>query len=504
MRDLRKCLEPRVVAAVVAFLIMTIAIVFLPVGVANNGELDRIMLENNLYSLQNEEDNYFSYFVKEYGVSQYYNDYIDQTASFSTQKPLISAAVALDRVFTGDDGVFDIRFFGFLQVLLCTLAVFLFVDYLSYGKKKLTGYLIAALVVLVLVDTGYTAYFNSFYANGLEYVCFLVAMTSIFLIKQERYNRYVLAVLFGLSSFVFLFARTRNAWAGMILAVVSLLLKKPKDMRVKGDRLFHQLLLSISVLLFASSLTAFLMTPQRIGNIHEYNTMARGALKTSQDLEKTLDDFNLYRQYALLYDSTFYDKYPLAFVDGEQFSEDFYEQFNFFDIATYYIKNPAQFYEMLKFSLHNAYTIRPQSTGNFLKEAQQAPGARTNFFTLYSTLKEVIIPRTVGVFYIWLALLYFFYIRSEYNVKIMTAITCIGISQILIAIVGSGDADMTRNMFLYGVVFDFLNLLLLSSSLNGFVNGLYVKRAKASRERMLAQEAVEEEHTEKEEVVLSK
>lgn len=498
--------EPKLIAALVAFIIMTVAIVFIPVGVANNGELDRIMLENNLYSVQEESaDNYFSYFIKDYGVSQYYNDNIDKTGRFSTQKIFISAAVAIDRLITGDDGIFDVRFFGFLQVFLCAAAVYLFVDYLTYGKKRTTGYVIGALVVLVIADTGYTSYFNSFYPNGIEYVFFLMAITSIFLIKQHRYNRYVLAALYGVSSFIFLFARTRNAWAGLILAVLSLLLlTKQTDINYLKDKLFNKVLIFISAALFASSLTAFLITPQRIENIHKYNAMARGALKTSQDLEETLNEFNMYRQLALLHDTTFYDKYPIAFVDGEEFAADFYEEFSFLNMAAYYVKNPSQFYEMLKFSLENAYTIRPQSTGNFLKEFGRPAGEKTNFFTVYSTLKEFLIPRTVGVFYVWLALLYFFYIRSEYNVKIMTAITLIGVSQILIAIIGSGDADMTRNMFMFGVVFDFLNLLMLSSALNGFMNGIDAKKVKSDLQRIDLQEETEAENIIKGELSLIK
>lgn len=490
-------LQPKVVAAFVAFLIMTIVIVFIPVGVANNGELDRIMLENNLYSLQTESaDNYFSYFVKDYGVSEYYNDYIDKTGSFSTQKIFIRVAVAVDRIFTDDNGIFDVRFFGFLQVLICTFAIYLFVDYLTYGKKPLTGYVIAALVVLVLADTGYVAYFNSFYPNGIEYVSFLIAITSIFMIKQARYNRYILALLFCVSSFVFLFARTRNAWAGIILAVLSLLLMtERKDKNYSKDKIFNKVLISISVFLFISSFTAFFVTTQSIENIHKYNAMSRGALKTSQDMESTLDDLNVYRQFSLLHNTTFYDKYPIAFVDSEEFSVDFYDRVDFVSLASYYARNPAQFYEMLKFSLENAYTIRPQSTGNFLKESGQPEGEKTSFFTVYSTIKDEMIPRTIGVFYVWLALLYFFYIRSEYNVKIMTAITLIGVSQIFIAIIGSGDADMTRNMFMFGLVFDFLNLLMLSSVLNVYINEIYTKKAKPRVQQKKLSEKIEIDKT---------
>lgn len=497
-----KLSEPKTAAAFVSFIIMTLAIVLIPVGVANNGELDRIMLENNLYSVQElDVDNYFSYFIKDYGVSQYYNDFIDKTGSFSTQKIFISAAVTIDRLVTGDDGIFDVRFFGFLQVLLFTFVIYLFVDYLTYGKKRLTGYVIGSFTVLILVDTGYTSYFNSFYPNGIEYVFFLIAITSIFLIKQKRYNRYALAVLYGISSFIFLFSRTRNAWAGLILSgLCLLLLTKKSDLYYHKDLLFNKVLLLISAVLFVSSFTAFSITPKRIENIHKYNAMSRGVLKTSLDMEQTLDTLHMYRQFASLYDTTFYDKYPIAFVDGEEFEQDFYDQFSFLDIGFYYLRNSSQFYEMLKFSLENAYTIRPQSTGNYLKESGQPPGTKTSFFTLYSTLKEQLIPRTVGVFYVWLALLYFFYIRSEYNVRIMTAITLIGISQILIAIVGSGDADMTRNMFLYGVVFDFLNLLMISSAVNGFINGFYAK--KTAWLNSLAD--AETTHTSKEELSLIK
>lgn len=475
---LNKIIQPKAVAAISAFLIMTTVVVFIPVGMANNGEFDTIMLEHNLYSLQGKDgDHYFDYFVKDYGVSKYYNEYTDKVDSFSTQTIFISAAVAADRLFTGDDGIFDVRFLGFLQVLLCTFACYLFVDYLTYGKKPLTGYLIAFLAVLVLADTGYTAYFNSLYPNGMEYSLFLIAITSIFLIKQKRYNRSFCLILYGASAFLFLAARSRNAWAGMMLAVLSILLMTKRDELNYGmDRYFNKALAVTAGGLFLSSMAMLIFTPDRIENIHKYNAMSRGALKTSHDLEKTLDSFQMSRQFALLYDTTFYDKYPIAFVDGERFEQDFYNQFSFLEMSLYYVRNPGQFYEMLKISLENAYTIRPQSTGNFLKEAGRPPGSKTYFFSLYSTLKDAFIPHTVGIFFVWLALLYFFYIKSEYNVKIMTVITLLGIAQILIAILGSGDGDMTRNMFMFNVVFDVLNLLMLSSALNGYVNGLSIKR----------------------------
>lgn len=487
LRD--KLLQPKIIATLVAFLIMTIVVVAVPIGVANNGELDRIMLENGLYSLEDTQDsNYFNYFVKDYGINEYYNDYIDNGNGFSTQKIFISLAVTMDKIFTGNDGTFDIRFFGFLQVLLCSFAIYLFVDYLSYGKKKATGYVIGALVVLVLVDTGYTAFFNSFYANGIEYTSFLIAMTSVFLIKQERYNRYFLTVLYAVCSFVFLFTRTRNAWAGIILSVLSLLLLTPrKDKNFSKDKVFNIVLSSVAVILLTSSVTALVIVPDSIRNIHKYNTMSRGSLKTSQDMEGTLSDFNMYRQYSLLFDTTYYDKFPVAYTgegeDGE-FNKGFYQQFNFVDVIGYYATHPAQFYEMFKHSLENAYTIRPQSTGNYLEESGKEPGSKTFFFSLYSSLKEFAIPRTGGVFYVWLALLYFFYIRSEYNVKIMTAITLIGVSQIFITIFGSGDADMTRNMFMFNVVFDFLNIIMISSWINGYINSFYVKKEKKRKAKI--------------------
>lgn len=475
---LNKIMEPKLIAALAAFFIMSYAIIFIPVGVANNGELDRIMLENNLYSLQSgDADNYFDYFVKDYGVSQYYNDALDKKTSLTTQNMFIRAAVVIDEFISGDDGVFDVRYFGFIQVLLCTFSVYLFVDYLSYGKKTLTKYLIGAMVVFVLADTGYSSYFNSFYPNGIEYVSFLIAMTCVFMMKQERTHHVALVALYGVSSFAFIFTRTRNAWAGLILAVLSLLLlARGKGKKDNKERFYNQLLISISLILCTSSLLTLILTPKSVENIHKYNTMSRGVLKTSQDMEASLDNFKMYPQYSLLYDTTYYDKYPIAYVNGEGEFEDFYKQFNFMNVTGYYVTHPSQFYEMLKFAINNAYTIRPQSTGNFLKEANHEAGAKTNFFTLYSTLKDWIIPRTIGIFYVWLALLYFFHIRSEYNVRIMSAITLIGVLQIFIAIIGSGDADMTRNMFMFNVVFDLLNLLMFSSVINGYVNGFYAKR----------------------------
>ena len=62
----------------------------------------------------------------------------------------------LDRLFTGDSGVFDVRFLGALFCLWGLLAIYLLVDYAAYGRPRSEGYLIACLLYTSSVPTPFS------------------------------------------------------------------------------------------------------------------------------------------------------------------------------------------------------------------------------------------------------------------------------------------------------------------------------------------------------------
>ena len=104
--------------SVILFLLISIITLFIPpiIGMADNGDYYRIISQNDLYHLPKEnEDIFFGYFNKSYGIYKYNNEL--ETTLISTQSTFIKLAIFIDKLITKDD-VFDIRFLSIIYIII--------------------------------------------------------------------------------------------------------------------------------------------------------------------------------------------------------------------------------------------------------------------------------------------------------------------------------------------------------------------------------------------------
>lgn len=90
--------------SVILFLLISIITLFIPpiIGMADNGDYYRIISQNDLYHLPKEnEDIFFGYFNKSYGIYKYNNEL--ETTLISTQSTFIKLAIFIDKLITKDD-----------------------------------------------------------------------------------------------------------------------------------------------------------------------------------------------------------------------------------------------------------------------------------------------------------------------------------------------------------------------------------------------------------------
>ena len=449
--------KPALIASIAVSLILTIALIFMCIGMADNGDYFRVLTTNDLYSYeQADSDQYFGYFDKEYGIREYYND---ATAGGITtsQNIFIRAAVAIDTFIT-HDYVFDVRYLAGLQIAFLALGVFLFVDYLTFNKKPAAGYLIAALVTLVFADLAYGAYFNSFFQEATVYISFMICISSALLLGQKRkYNPYFLMILFALGALLLIFAKQQNAPLGVVLAILCIFIAiRTHIKRLRG------LALIIAGVLAVSGVAVYALIPQKFVDINKYQTMTRGTMLSSEDPEDALSQFMINRQYALLNGTTTFDRYPEIKYDDDTMTENFYNKFSYLDVAIFYMKNPDQLYTMMDYASRNLYLTRPEMVGNYEKEAGMEYGAKTDFLVFYSTLKQNITPKTIGFLIMWCLGAILLGLRNRYQMLVIILCVLIGLSQILVSIVGDGDADFAKHVFLYTLIFDYINVIGIS------------------------------------------
>lgn len=125
-------LSPAFITAVGVLLITIIALFTAPyVGMADNGDFFRSIYSNGIYfNLPDYDEQYFGYFVKQYGIFQYFNE--NGATLFSSQSLFIKLAIGLNKLFFSSE-VFDIRFQAVIYTILYVAAIYLLIEAVTWG-----------------------------------------------------------------------------------------------------------------------------------------------------------------------------------------------------------------------------------------------------------------------------------------------------------------------------------------------------------------------------------
>lgn len=457
------------VAAVIIMIVL-----FMPpyIGMEDNGDYARVTYCQGLYDLpENSELLYNGYFIKEYGIMQYYNEY--SSTVFTSQAIFIQPAIWLDKLFTGNDNIFDLRFLGIVMSVYFLVVLYFLVEYFTYRLSLISQLIIAVACLFIFVDTGYTAYFNSFFAEPLAYISLLACITCALLYAEGRYNQYMLLAGFVLNGILLTLSKQQLAPIGAVLGILCLFFYMKA-----GARLFKWLVALSSAALVLSGILTYMLISTEFTNINLYHSLTRGVLMTSEDPPDTLETFDIDSQYELLNQTIYFDRYPVIDPEDVRLQENLYSKYNIFSIVKHYVTHPDAFMEMMKLAAQSAYRIRPD-LGNYEYNSGYAPNEKAQIFSVYSNLKQTYTPKTTGFIVIWMVVVIALLYKKRMKQIIVGALILIGLSQIIVPIIGAGDADLAKHMFLYNVAFDTVNIIILAHIV-AFIDKRYkVKKAAA-------------------------
>ncbi len=475
-------LRPPVYAAILSMVIMTYVLIMEPIiGMADNGDFSRIIHKEGIYKYdEGEEDSYLSYFESRYKTKNYYNEV--RTGIISTHTYFIRAAKWLDRLFTGDDGEFDIRFLGFLMMLYNALGIYMIVDYATYKKPLAFSYLVAILAVFTFADTAYTAYFNSFFQEGLVETSFLAFTSALLLMTQHRYDPIVLIIAAVFHSAILIGSKQQNALLGILIGIMFFILsrtmisgKTNEDGYIKNPVGWKHFMVILAVIYLVSAVVFYKIIPEKFVYINQYHAMTRGVMMTSDNPETALEFFNVSKQYSLLNKSLYYERYPVIDVENPILVRNFYAYTGFTSILAYYVLHPNQLYQMINLATHESYIYQPQMIGNYEKKLGKEAGARTDTFTLHSRMMNRGTPKSAGFVVLWVLLAVMLNFRDINKDVIIFILILMGLSQIIVSTLGAGDADLTKHVFLYNLTYDLMFYLFIIRIL-GSLAGAFEKK----------------------------
>lgn len=455
--------KPPVVAVLILVLLSGYALFAPPMlGLADNGDFGRIMLPNGLrHERQRDSNDYFGYFNYSFDKLQYYNEVKGDKSTHST---IIKVAMGLDDLFTRDEK-FDIRFLAIISLAVLAFGVYWLVEVVEKMlDNKAFRYSVALVAVLIFGDIGYTVYFNSFFGESVAYPFFLLSIASLLKFSVDKGAKMRYVAVFLISSLIFIGSKSQYSLNGILcffILVSVLLLKIPNWKKV--------LTVILGAGLLAFSLLMYFEIDKSIYLINKYHTITRGVMLFEPDAQKIAKKVGLDEQFSLLAGTIYFDKTPIIAPKDEILLDNFYSKYDVFSIALYYFTNPSAFSKIMMFGLKNSFAIRPEVLGNYLRVSGRRWGERTNFFSLWSYIKENLVPNSAEFVYFFLIICLSMVINrliryrnagapqlAYYSEIVMLYVFLTGFSQVLISFIGAGDTDLKKHLFLTTVTWDIL------------------------------------------------
>lgn len=216
--------------------------------------------------------------------------------------------------------------------------------------------------MFVLADTGYTAYFSSFYGEPASYVLLLLTMALLMRLPElDRRSAGWLAAWVAAAG-LFAAAKQQNAPAGILLALLGL-----RAAFLYQSRRLRRLAIGGAAAVAAVSVLTYGLMSDDIKHINQYHAVTRGILQNTEHPERDLQEIGLDPKFAVLAGTTYYDKYQLEPVESELMQEEFYSKFGYLALLRYYALHADRAIDKLNEAASHAYQIRPTAMGNHEK-----------------------------------------------------------------------------------------------------------------------------------------
>jgi hypothetical protein len=420
------------------------------IGLADQGDYARLLGPFHLGpTAQTLEERYYRYFNRTYQRDPKFQ--LPGWETYSTQDLFVASAVLLNH-WISKDGLLDIRVLSILEIL-----AFLSVCYLLLRATQplLPGslhLLVPVALILIFCDTGYVAYFNSFYCEPSSYIFLLALVAAGLRIAATAGGGPKYIALFGACAILFVMAKPQNVAAGLILGIYVLRFRRMIQPRWTAAL--------TSAFILAASIAVYWSVPRLARLAQMYNMVFMEMLPASPDPARELGALGLDRTYAKYSGSGAFA--PVTTFWNPAFQRQFDSHVNRFTIVQYYLDHPGAFLKYLRAVLPRGTSLRAEGVGNFEKSAGYPPFARSRAFAVWSRFHGHYLARWSSGLLILLMLSVPFAAwiagrAGELRTRLLAE--CFGVLALMAVAVffttALGDAhDIAKHMQLYNVLTD--------------------------------------------------
>lgn len=456
-----KYLKIEFITACLAFAMMASILYVKPIiGMADSGDFGRIMAATGLGWISEEPDQkHFDYIISTYSISKFKVPLSNLEAYPSSQVLLVKAAIFINKLVRSKK-FFDIRVLSFLYVMILSISIFAIHKY-SNITSNYVKYILSILMLIVFIDVGYIAYFNSLYGEATSYVFLFLVLASGLYIANHSNPSFFGLLIFLIALIIFSTAKAQNIPLAFIFLIFL-----AKIFFEKRDVLWRTTIVVLTFVMATSSIAVHMFTPQVMQDCHKYQAIFYGIIRYSPTPEKDLEELGIDPKFAVLKGTNFFMTGLTYDLRDPTFQWEIYDKITHLKILTFYLKHPDRFLEKLSISAENGFYIRPAYLGNYERAPGVKPLQMATMFSLWSTFKANTLSHSlflvVSFFFLYFAVLTYYYVikwrRREKTlfVDIFMTLGLIGAVSFVVPVLGDGEADHAKHLFLFNVAFDMM------------------------------------------------
>ena len=441
-------------ATALAIIVLSLGILWTPpiIGVADNGDFHRMLYWGKFEPpALPSEDLYFGWINREYQITRHP---LRAWYGFPSSDAIFIKAAAILALLWPGGGKFDLRLLGLTHVLGFAAAAALLLSGWRAGPR-LPPYLLIAGLLFFFCDSSYLIYFQSFYSESATFIFFFAMLgAGLHLAGEGMSVRYL--IVFFASALFFVTAKPQNL--PLILPLAFFAADLYRRARERAERRTIIVGMGIMILSAASLIT---IIPPNMKHANLYNSVFNGLMRWVPSQTETLRDLGLDEEFKSLTETSYFA--PPVDVYGAEFNSAFYERTNVLKVGLYYLLHPSVFLRAMNVTSKRGYDMKLRHLGNFEKSAGYPRLQTATRWSLWSRFKSNFglrsIWATAGYLMLLLVGIAAMWRKGERNFAVLYfALWMMMIISFVTPVIGDGENDLEKHLFLYNVFFD-LSLL---------------------------------------------
>ena len=455
------------------------------VGLSDNGDFRRVLLGNNL-KYADDTDHYYL-FKEDYKMTvsgSTFSEKVKSVCETNKENEIYSSPhfmviklskvlnLVSNTVFHRDETSYDIFYLAAIYIFLLALAAWgIFTFFADFKRSQRIAVLILFLVMFC--DSGYILYFNSFYGEPLQYVSLMMLISAGLMIYKRP--SVLKVVYFYAVLYMFAGSKLVNIPFSIIVSLLAAVI-----MILRKDRFFKAAVVISAVVSVGFMINLYVSIPDWMQNDTTYQSVFFGVIKESETPEKDLEELGTSPDYAVLMNTHAYmdgSDYPLD-INSESFKEKFYDKVSKTDILFFYIRHPGRLFKELNTAIENSAYIRPPGLGNSKTEIMGTTERWSAWSNIRIAMKFLYSPLVIYIIFaalsVYIILVDIFLIRRR-KLEIPNRLYMLCGANVLILglwinmvlpIIGNGEADLAKHMCLFTTCNDILFAVLLIGMFN--------------------------------------